>query len=104
MLRRFVVAFSVVLLTTACSSEVRSVVVLADDTCGSYGYTPGTEAHRICAEREAAARQRGRMAAGYAASRIVIDAQEACASYGLIRGSASFEGCVEREVTLRRPA
>jgi hypothetical protein len=103
MLHRFCLALLVGLLATACSSETRTVVVPAD-TCTSYGYTPGTEAYRICAEREAAARQRGRMAVSYGETRILADAQDACASYGLISGSASYESCVAREVTLRRPA
>ncbi len=93
------------LLAAACShTETRTVVVPASDSCSYYGYTPGTEAYRICAEREAAARARGRMAAGYADSRIVADAQDACVSYGLMRGSSGFDRCVQREVTYRRPA
>jgi hypothetical protein len=92
------------LLAVACShTETRTVVVPANDSCSYYGYTPGTEAYRICAEREAAARARGRMAADYAESRIVVDSQDACVSYGLIRGSAGYERCVQREVAFRRP-
>lgn len=92
------------LLVAACSStETRTVVVPANDACSYYGYTPGTEAYRICAEREAAARARGRMAADSDA-RIVSDAQAACVSYGLARGSAGYDRCVQREVTFRRPA
>ena len=75
-------------LAAACSTETRTVVVPAavpvDDACSAYGYVPGTEAYRICAEREAAARRRGRMAAGYAEARIAADAQESCLSYGLV--------------------
>jgi hypothetical protein len=103
MSHRLCLALVVGLLATACASETRTVVVPAD-TCTSYGYTPGTEAYRICAEREAAARQRGRMAASYGDMQILADAQNACASYGLIRASTSYENCVQREVTLRRPA
>ena len=91
------------LLAVACShTETRTVVVPANDACSYYGYTPGTEAYRICAEREAAARARGRMAADTDA-RAVADAQNACISYGLTRGSAGYDRCVQREVGLRRP-
>ena len=54
----------------------------------------GTEGYRICAEREAAARSRGRMAAGYAEARMAADAQEACLSYGLVRGTDRYDRCV----------
>ncbi|UYN93281.1 MAG: hypothetical protein KIT25_14555 [Enhydrobacter sp.] len=91
------------LLAAACShTETRTVVVPTSDSCSYYGYTPGTEAYRICAEREAAARARGRMAADYAEARIVADAQDACVSYGLIRGSVGYDRCVQREVAARR--
>ena len=44
-------------LAAACSvHETRTVVAPADDACSVYGYLPGTEGHRICAERELAAR------------------------------------------------
>jgi len=95
------------MLAAACTAtETRTVVVPApaDDSCSYYGYARGTEAYRICAEREAAARRRGRMAANYAAARIVSDAQEACLSYGLIRNTDRFDRCVQREIAYRRPA
>ena len=102
---RFYGALAAGLLAAACShTETRTVVVPANDACSYYGYTPGTEAYRICAEREAAARARGRMAANYAEARIVADAQDACVSYGLVRGSVGYERCVQREVAYRRPA
>ena len=53
--------------------------------------------------REAAARRRGRMAAGYAEARIEADSQEACLSYGLARGTPRFDRCVSREIANRRP-
>jgi hypothetical protein len=90
----------------ACTvQETRTVVPAApvNDACAAYGYTPGTEGYRICAEREAAARSRGRMDAGYAAARIDADAQEACLSYGLTRGNDRFDRCVQREINARRP-
>lgn len=98
-------ALALVLMAGACSvTEHKTVVAAApEDSCTSYGYTPGTEAYRICAEREVAARRRGRMAADYAEARIVGDSQDACASYGLVRGTERYDRCVQREVTYRRP-
>ena len=94
-------------LAAACSTtERRTVVVPApvDDSCSNYGYAPGTDAYRICKEREAAARARGRMAATYTRDRIVSESQEACSSYGLVRGTDRYERCVQREVNYRNPA
>lgn len=94
-------------LVAACATETRTTVipaaVPATDACIGYGYAPGTEGYRICAEREAAARKRGRMAAGYAAERIQADAHEACLSYGLSVGTERYERCLQREITYRRP-
>jgi hypothetical protein len=93
-------------LAAACTvQETRTVVPAApvNDACAAYGYAPGTEGYRICAEREAAARSRGRMNAGYAEARIASDAQEACLSYGLTRGNDRFDRCVQREINARRP-
>ena len=92
------------LLAAACTvHETRTVVAPADDACSAYGYVPGSEGYRICAEREAAARRRGRMAAGYAEARLAADAQEACLSYGLVAGSDRYERCLRREIGYRRP-
>lgn len=91
----------------ACSVTEQQTVVAASpqDSCTYYGYTPGTEAYRICAEREIAARRRGRMAvADYAEARLVADSQDACSSYGLMRGTERYDRCVQREVSYRRPA
>jgi hypothetical protein len=93
-------------LAAACTvQETRTVVPAArvDDACSAYGYAPGTEGYRICAEREAAARTRGRMSAGYAESRIEADSQEACLSYGLSPRTERFDRCVAREIANRRP-
>ena len=92
------------LAAAACTvHETRTVVAPADDSCTAYGYVRGTEGYRICAEREAAARARGRMAVGYAEARMAADAQEACLSYGLVRGTDRYDRCVSREITYRRP-
>ena len=97
-------ALALVLAAAACSVTEHKTVVSAapDDSCTVYGYTPGTEAYRICAEREVAARRRGRMAADYAEARVVGDSQDACASYGLLRGTERYDRCVQREVSYRR--
>ena len=66
-------------LAAACShTETRTVVVPAptEDACVVYGYQTGTQAYAICVEREAAARRRGRMAAGYAEAQMMLDSQE----------------------------
>jgi hypothetical protein len=90
--------------TAACTTETHTVVVPpAGDACSAYGYAPGSEGHRICAEREAAARRRGRMAAGYAEAMIATDAQEACLAYGLVSGTEPYERCVRQEIGYRRP-
>ena len=105
MFYRLCVALAVGVIAAACThTETRTVVVPADDSCTAYGYVPGTEAYRICAEREAAARQRGRVQASYAEAAIVADSQEACVSYGLLRGTERFDRCVQREISYRRPA
>jgi len=103
---RLVLAMLAGALAAACTvQETRTVVPAArvDDACSAYGYVPGTEGYRICAEREAAARARGRMAAGYAVSRLEADAQEACLSYGLTPRTERFDRCVRREMDYRRP-
>jgi len=95
------------LLAAACTTtETRTVVTPApvDDSCTYYGYAPGTEAYRVCVEREAAARHRGRMARTYARDRIVADSQDACSSYGLARGTDRYDRCVQREINYRNPA
>jgi hypothetical protein len=105
--RGLCVALIAASLAAACSTtERRTVVVPApvDDSCTVYGYAPGTDAYRICTEREAAARARGRMASTYTRDRIVSDSQEACGSYGLVRGTDRYERCVQREVNYRNPA
>jgi hypothetical protein len=94
-------------LAAACSHTERQTVVVptpVDDSCTYYGYTPGTEAYRICVDREAAARRRGRMAATYAREHIVADSQDACNSYGLMRGTERYDRCVQREIIYRSPA
>lgn len=94
-------------LAGACATyEARTVVVPAPtgDSCEMYGYTPGTDAYRMCADRERAYRAQGRMArADYSQARVVALSQEACSSYGLSRGSDRYERCVQREVAYRTP-
>jgi hypothetical protein len=103
--RLALIAAGVGAVAAACTvQETRTVVQAPDDACSAYGYARGTEAYRICAEREAAARRRGRMQAGYAEAAIAADAQEACLSYGLARGTDRFDRGVQREIDYRRPA
>jgi len=102
-MRLAIVVLAGALAASCTATETRTVVVPADDACSAYGYAHGTEGYRICAEREAAARRRGRMAAGYAQAMIAADAQEACLSYGLVRGTERYERCMQREVNYRRP-
>lgn len=96
-------------LAAACATyETRTVVVptpVADDSCAVYGYTPGTDAYRMCAVREAEYRRAGRLnRADYTQARVVADSQNACSSYGLTPGSDRYERCVQREVAYRTPA
>lgn len=106
-IRSFTALAAIALLASACSyTETQTVRAPAptDDSCTAYGYTPGTDAYNICAQREAAARRRGRMAADYAQARIAADSQEACTSYGLASGTPRYDRCVQREIAYRRPA
>ncbi len=105
--RGLCVAVCAGILAAACSTtETRTIVAAPpiDDSCTSYGYQPGTEGYRVCVDREAAARRRGRMNATYARERIVGDSQDACASYGLVRGTDRYDRCVQREISYRNPA
>src|SRR5262245_31874863 len=91
----------------ACTYETRTVLVPAapaEDACVAYGFIPGTVEYRMCADREADARRRGRVAVDYGEARMVADAQFACTSYGLMRGTDRYERCVQRELLYRRPA
>jgi hypothetical protein len=96
-------------LAAACATyETRTVSVPAPgpggDACSTYGYTPGTEAYRLCASREAEYRRAGRMSrADYSQARVVAVSQNACTSYGLTPGSDRYERCVQREVANRTP-
>ncbi|WIM13257.1 hypothetical protein [Enhydrobacter sp.] len=103
---RVLAAVAALALAAGCSyTETRTVAAPtpADDSCLVYGYKPGTTAYNVCVEREAAARQRGRMAASYSQAQIVADSQDACVSYGLVRGTPGYDRCVQREIAYRRP-
>jgi len=104
---RLLAVLATAALATACSyTETRTVAATprSDDSCAAYGYTPGTSDYNICAQREAAARQRGRMNADYAQGRIVADSQDACSSYGLVSGTPRYDSCVQREISYRSPS
>ncbi len=107
MTTRLIIVALVAVLATACTyKETRTVAVPTpvDDSCTYYGYAPGTTDYSVCVQREAAARQRGRMAANYAYANIVRDSRDACVSYGLTPGTDRFDRCVNREIDYRRPA
>jgi hypothetical protein len=55
-------ALAVILLgVTACSAGREGLIVQAYDTCDAYGFTPDTDAHAECTQREVlAAEQRTR--------------------------------------------
>jgi len=63
MIRQHVVAAFAVIVVASCTSETRSLVV-ADDSCISYGYHVGTPQYRLCTEREAKLPGSGRSLAG----------------------------------------
>ena len=93
-------------LAAACATyETRTVVATpAEDSCTVYGYVQGTEAYRLCFERERAYRRAGRMArADFTQARVVAASQDACQSYGLRPGSDRYDRCVQREVAYRSP-
>src|SRR5688572_25981163 len=97
MLYRFAAALLASSLAVACTTyETRTVVAPTptEDSCVVYGYSPGTEAYRLCFAREAEYRRAGRMArADYTQARVVAASQNACASYGLTPGSDRYERC-----------
>jgi hypothetical protein len=74
-----------------------------ESACVSYGFVPGTTPYTTCVQREAAARQRGRLGPNYDETLIARDAQEDCASYGVARGTPVFQQCVQHEISYRRP-
>jgi hypothetical protein len=102
MLARIILLAALAGAVGACASETR-VVVAANDPCTAYGFTPGTTAYAQCQSRELAARQQGRVIAGYPDARIMSDSQAACRSYGLVPYSAGYDQCVQREFQARRP-
>jgi len=100
--KRIVLAVMAALALGACATETRTVVV-AEDPCSTYGFRVGSSEYRLCRDREAEARRRGRMSPSYAEARIVADSQAACQSYGLHPYSSAYESCVRQEHEARRP-
>ena len=100
--KRIVLAVMAALALGACATETRTVVV-AEDQCSTYGFRVGSSEYRLCRDREAEARRRGRMSPSYAEARIVADSQAACQSYGLHPYSSAYESCVRQEHEARRP-
>jgi hypothetical protein len=92
--------------TAACAVNAPSVAPSSasnESACRSYGFVPGTTPYTTCVQREAAARQRGRLGPNYDETLIARDAQEDCASYGVARGTPAFQQCVQHEISYRRP-
>ena len=85
-----------------CVTETRTVVA-ADDICSTYGFKVSSPEYRLCRDREAEARRRGRVSPSYAEARIVADSQAACQSYGLHPYSDRYEECVRNEHAARQP-
>jgi len=103
MIKQLLALSFVALAETACATEHRTQVVVADDACTRYGFTASTADYVRCQDQMAAQRRAGRMAAGYDAARLTAASQAACESYGIPRGSANFDRCVQDEFAARRP-
>ena len=103
MIKQIALLGFVALAASACATEHRTQVVVADDACTRYGFTASTADYARCQDQLAAQRRRGRYAVGYDNARITADAQAACESYGVMRGSAIYDRCVQDEFAARRP-
>lgn len=104
MLKQVFVLGFVALAATACATEHRTQVVVADnDACTRYGFTASSADYVRCQDQFAGQRRLGRVAVGYDNARLTADAQAACENYGLPRGSANFDRCVQDEFAARRP-
>jgi hypothetical protein len=75
---------------------------LSERNCFDYGFTPGTGPFERCVQREARAREAGRVNRDYAEARLLGDARGACSDYGIERNTRGFDKCVTREVEFRR--
>ena len=103
MIKQFLALGFVAVAASACATEHRTPVVVADDACTRDGCTASTADYVRCQDQRAAQRRAGRVAIGYDSARLTADAQAACESYGLPRGSANFDRCVQDEFVARRP-
>jgi len=103
MIKHIAVLGFVALAASACATEHRTQVVVADDACSRYGFTSSTADYVRCQDQLAAQRRQGRAAAGYGSARTTVDSQAACESYGVPRGTANFDRCVQDEFAARRP-
>lgn len=103
MIKQIALMTCVALAASACATEHRTEVVVANDACTRYGFTTSTADYVRCQDQLAAQRRLGRYAAGYDNARLTVDAQAACQSYGVPRGSANFDRCVQDEFAARRP-
>ena len=103
MIKQIALLGFVALVASACATEHRTQVVVADDACTRYGFTASTADYIRCQDQLAAQRRLGRYGAGYDNARMTADAQAACESYGVTRGSAIYDRCVQDEFAARRP-
>lgn len=110
--QRLLAALSLGMLTAACVGPYDSQAPLpqntsraptqSERTCLDYGFMSGSSAFNRCVQREASARQAGRVNRDYAEARLLEDSRNACADYGLIRNTQRYDNCVAREVDARR--
>lgn len=74
----------------------------SERACIDYGFASGTAAFDRCVQREARAREAGRVNRNYAEARLLEDSRNACFDYGLTQGTQRYDTCVSREVDARR--
>jgi hypothetical protein len=83
-------------------SNISRVSSSSERDCLDYGFTPGTASYDRCVQRDAHAREAGRMNRDYDQARLSEDARSACYDYGLTQGTPRYDNCVAREVDARR--
>ena len=109
---QFLAAMSIGLIVGACSGpydrqaavprSTSAASTQSERNCLDYGFAPGSSPYERCIQREARAREAGRMSQGYAEARLLDDSRNACYDYGLERGTQRYDNCVAREVDARR--
>jgi len=74
----------------------------SERNCIDYGFAAGSAAFNRCVQREARAREAGRVNRDYAEARLLDDSRNACQDYGLTVGTSRYDNCVAREADARR--